>query len=109
MKFKRMLVLIFLTLLYVYTIQQNANPIVHWFSKINIYCRQNFANKRIAAQSHIQCASNCVFLFNTNCKAYLWNEIGKTCMTAGETVINNNALESEIYNIYKDGEYNFET
>ncbi|CAC5378401.1 MRC [Mytilus coruscus] len=107
MKFKSVLVLIFLSV-HVYTIQRNANLIKHQFSEINIYCLQSFVNKAVGALSHIQCASDCLSLFTPYCKAFIWNEIDKTCTTKDE-IVKSDAVDAsmqselQIYNAFKDG------
>ncbi|CAC5378406.1 unnamed protein product [Mytilus coruscus] len=105
MKFIPVLDIFFLTYLNVYTKQQNENLIEHKFSKINIYCRENLVKNEVSARSHLQCASKCLPLLNQYCKAFVWNEIGKTCTTNGEIIMHDIATPSklDVYIAYKDG------
>lgn len=106
MKFIRMLVFTYLTV-YVFTIQRRLNFIEHHFSKINIYCLQNFVNKGVAEQSHIQCAIECSSFYSPHCQPFLWNGIDETCMTIDNIVKRDVDVSMQLATFvpYKDGEY----
>ncbi|CAG2201253.1 CD206 [Mytilus edulis] len=105
MKFRLVLVISFLTYLHVYTSLQNANLIDHHFSKINIYCQENFVKTEVSKWSQLQCASKCLPLHNQYCKAFVWDEIGKTCKTIERLIMHDLAtpVKLDVYIPVKDG------
>lgn len=111
MKFRLVLVISFLTYLHVYTSLQNANLIDHHFSKINIYCQENFVKTEVRKWSQLQCASKCLPLHNQYCKAFVWDEIGKTCKTIGRLIMHDLAtpVKLDVYILVKDGKSHFIT